>query len=183
MNTRILLLGASTLLAMSLACSAGVQAPFDQMPTPGNRLPELEQRLQKLENRLKALEEPAKKDANAASASEESEYVKSGLEIADVMLKGGNPVGGANAYREVFRKALAEAKPTTQALLDLFVTCSSMAMASETLLDKAELQLAKTLNGDALTGLRQCRELKPAWNAKTMDYVLKKVEQRAAELK
>ncbi|MGV3532795.1 MAG: hypothetical protein ACO1QR_10530 [Chthoniobacteraceae bacterium] len=183
MKTRLLVLGVAFTLAMSLLCSAGVQEPFDTMPVPGNRLPGLEQRLQNLERRLRALEEPKEDAANARPAWQESEYVKEGLGVAEFMLKGGNVVGGANAYREVFEKALAAVKPTTQSLLDLFVTSSSMAMASETLLDKAELDLAKKLNGDALTGLRRCRELKPDWNAKIMDYVSKKVEQRAAELK
>ena len=183
MKTRLLVLGVASTFAMSHLCSAGVQAPFDTMPTPGNRLPALEQRLENLERRLEALEEPKEGTANGRPAWQESRYVKEGLGVADVMLKGGNLAGGANAYREVFEKALAAAKPTTQSLLDLFVTSSSMAMASETLLDKAELDLARKLNGDALTGLRRCRELKPDWNAKIMDYVFKKVEERAAELK
>lgn len=182
MKTPFLPLAVISLLAMPLFCSAGVVEPFETMPTPGNRIPGLEQRLQNLERRLRALEEP-KEEANSRPAWQESEYVKTGLEIADVMLKGGNVAGGANAYREVYEKALADAKPTTQSVMNLFVTSSSLAMASETLLDKAELALAKQLNSDALAGLRRCRELKPEWNAKIMDYVLKKVEQRAAELK
>lgn len=172
------------LIGATLACGANLEEQFDSMPIPGNRLPSLEQRVRRLEERLAAVEGPQAKNQRAlAPAPGQSEYIQMGLQRADALLKGEDLAGAANAYQEILRESISRIQPTTQALTDTMATSCTLAMAAETLQEKGKGDLAKALNEAALSGLRRCREIKPEWNAKTMEYVLKKVEQRSAELR